>query len=104
MIRAITITKVNGIDSSFGRFADFDNFNDGSWGSASLHPRLYAVGRSAGLVAVARPSIGQTLKLAVPVKSVPPRDSGWVSRLPIAQCQLPIGHLRNRPIGNRKLT
>jgi hypothetical protein len=38
------------------------------------------------------------------MKSVPPRGSGWVEALPIANCQMPIGCLiKNQlAIGNRK--
>jgi len=37
------------------------------------------------------------------MKSVPPRGSGWVDRLPIFNCRLPIARLSILQIGNRKL-
>jgi hypothetical protein len=48
-------------------------------------------------------AFAKTLRCCV-MKSVPPRDSGWASRLPKVDCRLPIGVLRNRPIRNRKST
>src|SRR5437667_5720214 len=42
---------------------------------------------------------------SVPVRSVPPRGSGWVMTLPIAYCQMPIACLvkSQLAIGNRQL-
>src|SRR5438876_7832215 len=42
---------------------------------------------------------------SVPVRSVPPRGSGWAGALPIANCRMPIGCLvkRQLAIGNRQL-
>ena len=38
------------------------------------------------------------------MKSVPPRGSGWVRRLSICDCRLPIGSIRQTPIQSRKST
>jgi hypothetical protein len=46
---ALRIEKLSRGDSTVGRSAGFNNGkNDGSWGYAALHPRLYADTRFAG--------------------------------------------------------
>jgi len=37
---AVPITNVNHDDSTVGRSAGLDIFDNGSWGFAALHPRL----------------------------------------------------------------